>query len=315
MGETIKFVPESERKERREKIQFPSITEMYEELDRIRRTSSGKALVAGIADSGEVGIDQDFKPLGRIRAQNVEGNKTEITDIIGEVDIPDFDDVYHGGSQETASWNKKFVGMDELLHFNFGQLHITLEGRPIYQVRDYKSNNRGRVRWLALDEEEANNPSYVFSISEEGGESFRVQVSPDGTIKVLDSHLENTYKDKMTGKETLKPRGHTEKIVQEKMPVFEEVPLTLRELLTKVPIKQLLKGRRTARKKVSEEIRPVPERSEHFNEFIGGPTTEIKLGKNRPAKYDMAVMLTTLLKEGIRALEEAEQKSGKIQTF
>lgn len=308
-ADVIKFSPDSaEKKERRRKVKFPPITKMYEELEKMRRSFVGRAPVRGFLGSeGEVSIDKDFKPLGEIVGQH----RSEGTDVDDMVKL----NHTHTEVPGEGGWQQELVGMDKLLHFDFGKLHIALEGRPTFQIKDYNKKDRGRIRQLALDEKEARNPSYVFSISEEGGESFMVQVNPDGEVKVLDTHLEDTYKDKGTGEETRIPKGWTTKTVDRELKVMKEVPLTLREILTKIPIKQLLRGQRTAMKQVGTEVRGVEEGVQHFNEFVGGPDTEIELDEKRPEKHDMAVVLITLLKEGLRALEVAELKSTKIPTL
>lgn len=310
MGEVISFRPD--QREQKESVRFPSITEMYSRLERLRRDSSGTTSVPGIGTDGEVTIDQNF---GKI--SNDIQNEIEYSSHDNSVDPKKVQD--YVGSMENRMWREdgtlRLAKMEELLHFNFGELEITLEGRPIYHLRDYHLGNppRATVRHLGDSDKEVNNPSYTFSISEKGGQNFRVEVSPDGNIKILDPNLEDVYKDAETGKRTHKGIGS--KAVKGKPRTslqYEDVEVPLGRLEAFFSGKKTKTVKRRIEDKVEEDIYyrvPVA------NELVGGPRIERELSPERPHKTLIAKNLLNMLQEGLKNLEKNADIEGKLPSL
>lgn len=312
MTEHMDYSPQPEKQEV-EKIKFPPITEMYKELGRLREVFNGKAEIE-LMGKGRVAIDKYFKPLGdkieKLGAYdmtdgggNKKGEETKVvTDAIGEMKLQTGNEFTEEELNiNNGQWHKDLVNVDKLLHFNFGDLKIVLEGRPVYQITDSNNQKRETIRHLADNQKEAQNPSYIFFVDLKDETSFRVQVNPDGTVKILSPYLENIYKDALTGEETTKSKST--KRIQKRGPVsFEEKisPSLLRKIL------------RIPAKKIQSEREEVWTEKEVFkNRLIGGPREEISLGEDYPEKHQLAQFLTEMLKESIRALKEAEKTAPK----
>lgn len=309
MPENIDFSPQPSARESENKIKFPPITEMYRELGRLRELFNGKAEIE-LMGKGQVEIDQNFKPLGdkilKLGTYGVldsgkqmihEKNTEAIEEAIGEMRLSSSKELE---KDEGGRLRKDLVGMDKLLHFNFGDLNIDLEGRPIYQITD-NGVEREKFRHLADNQKEAQNPGYVFSINLKDEQSFRVQVNPDGTVKILSPHLENIYVDAVTGEKTKKRELVLENRKRSLVDFEEEVPPSLLRKILRIPAKKVWS------KKESEWT----EKEVKENKLIGGPRKEIKLGADYPEKHQLAMFLTEMLKESIRALKDAEKTAPK----
>lgn len=301
--------------EKNQEVKFPSVTEMYSRLEQLRRESTSRAIVPGIGTDGEVSIDEEFKAMGKKVVNEISYADSGRPGGIKGDEIQNY-----VGSMDKRPWHEEgtlqLAKMDELLHFKFGDLAIALEGRPIYHVRDYNLNTppRATVRHLGDTAEEVKNSSYTFAISEKDGQSFRVQVSPDGNIKVMDSEREDVYdelrKGEKTGAKTRRKMGTAiEKGRPNRVPQYETV---------EVPLSKL-EGLFSGGKKSRAESRRLPDKLEDTyyefdapNPLVGGPNIERKLSPERPHKTLIGKNLIHLLQEAITSLENNAEKEGKI---
>ena len=274
-----------EKKEQRER-QFPPIVDMYKTLERIRETGNSRANIQGIASNGEVQIDTNFEKLGPIIKEynDLVDNKKRYDTIVNLESYPEINEI----TNPEQEWHKIYKEHDELLHFNFGDLKISLEGATTYSIND-DSYDRWSIRQLANSPSEANNPNYVFSIQEKNEPAFRVQVNPDGNVKILDTNRQNIYLDAETNRKTNKPETKVEKIVSQTRHVHEEIPISLWKILAKLSawkgFKALIGIYKPTESVYSHDEEDIVSKYEYVpNAPIGGPNINLKLDPKRPDK-------------------------------
>lgn len=320
MGEVINFAP---RETREREVHFPSIIEMYSRLDELRRHSSGEAITAGVGANGVVKIDENFKPIVEEKIKRGGNPSMDKHDDEKRLLIEDFmgDNENLERKVDTVNnrWGRDKTEVENLLHFTFGDLRIDLEGLPIITIADYSLSERGKVRHIARTQEELDNPSYTFKISEKDGQEYRVQINSNGETKLLNKYVSDMYTDAGTGEETNERETLVTKLREEKEREYADadVPLTLWEKIAKLPIGKLLAGENTKQvKQLVSETPVIVERLESVeNKLVAKANTEVTLPVEYPRKSLIAKNLIHLLKEGIRALEANAAQEGKMPSI